>query len=355
MLEDMRHLASLETIRNLRPIPDADAIEVGSVRGWDIVVRKGEFTAGDAVLFVEPDAALPLDDPRFEFLRPRGCKTIDGQEYHVLKTARLRGQLSQGIVFPASQFAELTDPGVLASPGEGQGINLDAILGIVLYEPPLPAGAAGIIGPWDIRWLKKSDAERVQNLSDEWLRGVDDGLWRATTKIDGSSHTVLRDGDQLRVYGRNWQIDATNPNTAVYREIVSSRLLEWMADHQIDAVQGELFGEGIQSNRQGIKRQRFAVFAAWRNDNGSAADRLAEAMGTAAAYGLYVVPSLDIAFPQTIKQALEQADALSGSVTPGKRDEGIVWHHLGQRYFPDLDGRIVFKAVSNKYLLKHGL
>ena len=42
-----RKLATVERIVAIGPIPDADAIEVATVRGWKVVVKKGEFQVGE--------------------------------------------------------------------------------------------------------------------------------------------------------------------------------------------------------------------------------------------------------------------------------------------------------------------
>ena len=345
MLNDTRQLASLDRITDLRPIPGADAIEVGTVRGWDVVVRKGEYASGDEVVYVEPDAALPLDDERFAFLAPRGWKTIDGRRCHVLKTTRLRGQLSQGIVFPAHEFArESTDPR-----------GLDASLGILLWEPPAPPSDARQIGVWNLAWLKKTDAERVQNLSDEWLRGADDGLWAPTEKVDGTSLTYVLDQSNLRIYSRNWELDATDPEATPVRLGQQYHVAQWMARHGVDAVQGEMYGEGVNANRVGIKGQRLALFAAWRREGGRALDAFDELYATAGEEGLDVAPVIEgLEFPTTVREALEQADGRTSLISQ-RLAEGIVWHHRGDKDFPELDYRLVFKAVSAKFLLKHGL
>jgi RNA ligase (TIGR02306 family) len=339
-------LASEDRIVDLRPIPDADAIEVGTVRGWDVVVRKGEYASGDEVVYIEPDAALPVDDERFAFLAPRGTKTIDGRVYHVLKTARLRGQVSQGIVFPARDFtAELADPR-----------GLDDALGIVLWTPPAPPMGADQIGGWDMAWLKKTDAERVQNLSDEWLRSADDGVWVPTEKIDGTSLTYALDDGRIRVYSRNWELDPTNAQSTPVTLAARHDLAGWMARHGIDAVQGEMYGEGVNANRLRVTGQRLALFAAWRRDGGRALDAFQELCSTGPDEGLEVVPVIDgLAFPSTVHEALQQADGRASLVSPAKLAEGIVWHHRGDKPFPDLDYRLVFKAVSATYLLTHGL
>ena len=345
MLNDTRQLASQDHITDLRPIPDADSIEVGTVRGWDIVVRKGEYTSGDEVVYIEPDAALPVDDERFAFLAPRGTKTIDGRLYHVLKTARLRGQLSQGIVFPAQEFAqELTDPR-----------GLDQALGILLWTPPAPPLGADQIGPWNLSWLKKTDAERVQNLSDSWLQSVDDGLWVPTEKIDGTSLTYALDEGALRIYSRNWELDTSNADATPVRLGVHYGLADWMTRHGISAVQGEMYGEGINANRLGIKGQHLGLFAAWRRQGGYALDAFSELYSTGIEEGLEVAPVIEgLDFPSTVREALRQADDRT-SLISGKLAEGIVWHHSGDKAFPELDYRLVFKAVSAKFLLKHGL
>ena len=42
-----RKLASIQRIKALEPIANADAIERATVLGWQLVVKKGEFAAGD--------------------------------------------------------------------------------------------------------------------------------------------------------------------------------------------------------------------------------------------------------------------------------------------------------------------
>ena len=40
MLE--RKLASIQEIKDINPIPNADAIEVATILGWKVVIKKGE-------------------------------------------------------------------------------------------------------------------------------------------------------------------------------------------------------------------------------------------------------------------------------------------------------------------------
>ena len=43
----MRKLAYVRKITEIRPIDNADAIEVAVVDGWSVVTRKGEYAVGD--------------------------------------------------------------------------------------------------------------------------------------------------------------------------------------------------------------------------------------------------------------------------------------------------------------------
>ena len=85
-----RTLASIETISELNPISGADKIEVARIKGWNVVVKKGQFEVGNKVVYCEVDSVLP-ERPEFEFLKDK---------HYRIRTVKLRGQVSQGICFP---------------------------------------------------------------------------------------------------------------------------------------------------------------------------------------------------------------------------------------------------------------
>lgn len=102
-IQETRKLATVRRVAELLPIPNADAIECAVVDGWKVVVKKGEFRPGDEGVYFEIDSLLPVRDERFSFL----AKGAVGQEYARLRTIKLRGQISQGLLLPASTFPEL--------------------------------------------------------------------------------------------------------------------------------------------------------------------------------------------------------------------------------------------------------
>ena len=88
----MRKLATIQKILSLNPIPNADSIEVAQILGWKVVVKKGEYTVGELVVYCEIDSLMP-EHPCFEFLR---------KDKFRIRTQIFRGQISQGICFPLS-------------------------------------------------------------------------------------------------------------------------------------------------------------------------------------------------------------------------------------------------------------
>ena len=87
-----RKLASVVKVLDIQPIAGADAIEVATVKGWKVVVKKNEFKVGDLAVYYEIDSFLPVT-PQFEFLRKSSYKKMNDKEGFRLKTIKLKGQL----------------------------------------------------------------------------------------------------------------------------------------------------------------------------------------------------------------------------------------------------------------------
>jgi len=271
-----RKLASIQRIKALDPIPAADAIERATILGWQLVVKRGEFAVGDLCVYCEIDALLPAR-PAFEFLRPRKF---------IVRTVRLRGQISQGICFPLA----ILPPGTPIA----EGADVTAALGVVKYEPPLPAHFAGQAkGPLP-RFIPKTDETRVQVLEEVLARHR--GTTFATTeKLDGTSMTCyLRDG-VFGVCSRSLDLVESAENLfwqAARRYGVEEKLRALGGNV---AVQGELVGEGIQKNRLGLRGVQFFLFSIFDIDRYAFRD-VAAFVTTARALDLPTVPLVDASF-----------------------------------------------------------
>jgi len=331
-----RKLASIQVIRDIRPIEGADAIELAIINDWQVVVAKNVgHQIGDWVVYCEIDSFLPIQE-EFEFLRKSSYKKMGDQEGLRLKTIKLRGQVSQGLVLPMSIFGDF---GWTAY----EGLDVTERLGIVKYEPPIPAELAGKVKGNFPSFIPKTDEERIQNLTKEYEAWKSE-LFYVTEKLDGSSATYyFRDGE-FGVCSRNLDLEETEGNTfwKVAREL---KLEEWLGTHSINyAIQGELIGEGIQGNPYKIKGQTVRFFNAFNIDKYEYLG-LEEFESLIASMGLETIPVLDRSFalPDTINELLTYAEKKSELNSQFDR-EGVV--------IRSIDRKISFKVISNKFLLK---
>lgn len=335
-----RALATIEHVSTVSAHDNADALELLTVRGWQVVAKLGEFAAGDAVVYFEIDTMLDVADPRFEFLAPRGVRTDVRDDFagHVLKTVKLRGQISQGLVLPVADFE--AEVGARPEPGT----DVTEVLGLRKWDPPLPAALSGqAIGQRPAQ-VPKTDAERIQNFD---LAGLPSTGWAASEKIDGSSTSYLLEAEgSLRVCTRNlelaeagqaqWQLaDALDLESHMQTVLTA-------ASAQRVVLQGELAGPRLQGNPLQLQDLRFFAFRLLIDDVDMPTAEWPAAIAAIAA------PALDIGFPSTTEEALALADGLVSVAAPGRRPEGIVWRYEGDDVVPE---RIV-KAISNRYLLK---
>ena len=82
-----RKLGTIQRIKSLTKIPNADTLEVAEILGWRCVVKKDEFKANDLICYFEVDSLLPVR-PEFEFLRKNCFKKCDFGEGFRIKTIR---------------------------------------------------------------------------------------------------------------------------------------------------------------------------------------------------------------------------------------------------------------------------
>lgn len=343
---DNRRLANIETISDIFPIPDADAIEVARVRGWDVVVRKNEFMVGDTVIYGEVDSFLPIADSRFAFLAPRGTKTLEnGTEGHVLKTVRLRGQYSQGIIFAVTDFSEVA--------GLPVGEDVTQLLGITKYEVPLPAELAGVAKGYMPSWITKSSEARVQNFAGILDAAGIDG-WVASEKIDGQSTTFFIEKDgTFGVATRNTELlyDANNKLWIKAAELDIEAKLRAEFDGHRAVVQGELWGVGISQNPLRVNDVRFNSFAFWLDGVEVPRDEWPQWVKT-----LSVPIYENLTFPKALDEANEQVESLKSLVAPERAAEGVVWRNAKTPTVM-VNGRLErasFKVISRRYLTKNG-
>ena len=331
-----RKLASIVIIEDLNPIEGADQIEVATVKGWKVVVKKDEFKVSDRAIYCEIDSFLPVKE-EFEFLRKTSFRKMWDMEGFRLKTIKLRGQISQGLILPVSLLGNLRYE---------VGDDVTQQLGIIKYEPPIPPSLVGIAKSPFPSFVPKTDEERIQNLVDQY-EALKAQRYQITEKLDGSSVTYYFHNGQFGVCSRNLELVESSDNT-LWKFAIANRVSEKLVSSGMNlALQGELIGEGIQGNPYKLAGQTVRFFYAYDID-ARAYLSVPEFMELLDEWGLQPAPVLvsDYELPETIDDVLAFADGVSELSPVGKQvvREGVV--------FRNADRTVSFKAISNTFLLK---
>ena len=329
----MRKLASIRKISEIQPIEGADAIELAVVDGWKCVIKKGDFSVGDKVIYFEIDSFLPVRD-EFEFLRKTSFKKMGDEEGFRLRTIKLRGQISQGLLQPVSILNR--------NPDLGEDVTEE--LGVQKYEAPIPACLSGeVVGPFPSN-IRKTDEERIQNLADDYesYKGKE---FYVSEKIDGTSCTFFYQNDEFGVCGRNWQYKPSDKSSYWQMAETLDMANKMNLLNREIAVQGELIGPGIQGNRYKQKQLAFYAFNVYDISQGAYLSK-EEMADVCRILKLQTVPFIgNLQVPQTIGEILDMAESKSVLCDQAER-EGLVWVSGSGR------DRISFKTISNKFLAK---
>jgi RNA ligase (TIGR02306 family) len=349
-----RALASVRVIDALEPIPNADAIEVATIDGWKVVVKKGEYRVGDKAVYLEIDSWVPFELAPFlvkNAAKPREYMGIQGER---LKTIKLRGQISQGLLIDLKTAATYVGmrPGrnLMQKIATCFGIkpklegDVTEKLGIIKWEPPLPAELAGKAkGNFPTHLWPKTDEERIQNCFKYLSRRDPEETYEVTVKMDGSSCTLARFEGELRVCSRNLELKIDDDNATNSFVAIAMRYGEQVPDGF--AVQGELWGESIQDNLENVKGHHFSVFKVFDVANQKfllPEERRAFCVEHGFEH-VKVLETIAVA-PNSVADALAMAE---GPSLHAKIREGIV-------YKSNSDPNHSFKAISNSWLLKTG-
>lgn len=334
----MRKLVTIRHVDAIEPIQNADAIELAIFGGWKVVIKKGEFKVGDPALYFEIDSFLPAGNPAWQFLIDKQSREFDGKTGHRLRTIKLRGQISQGLALRVDQFPvvmhcirnDIIGGEVLEGPEQAvvyrtladamhnsemllapEDLDWSELLGVVKYDPPLPAALQGKAAGLFPSFIRKTDQERCQNLVPEIFQyektmmatelteeqaaagvaagrlHIENGIvytvheakadpdaeYEVSIKLDGSSATFFykRDEGKLGVCSRNLElkVDEENKENTFVRMLFDSGLDVVLRDLDMNiALQGELMGPAIQGNREGLKDFKFFLFDVQLLDEG---------------------------------------------------------------------------------------
>ena len=353
-----RKLASVVRVAKVSDISNSDNLSVAEMedKGWRVVVSRGSLRAGDLAVYFEIDSALPVEDSRYGFLKQRCLKEFKRGNEVVLstlriKTVKLRGVISQGLLLPLSDFPELS--------GCGVGADVSSILHIEHYDElaaPFRHEHGVFVARSESRgefpsFIPKTDEERIQNLV-EYFETMKGKRFEVTSKDDGTSMTVyyapsLHEEDPFRVCSRNQDLKRSNENSLW--KIANTYELESKLKSlgRELAFQGELVGPGVNGNRDLYKEHEWHVFRIWDIARACFLEA-SERRALCAELKIPHVPVIEEECPvfdryRTLDELLSYAE---GQTVHGHEREGLVFKEIGTEV------PVTFKAVSNRYLLK---
>lgn len=344
----MRKMASIQRVAEIRPIENSDNLDHYRINGWWVVDKKGAHQVGDFVVYCEVDAWIPHDLAPFlsKGQEPREFNGVKGER---LRTVKLRGALSQGLLLPIETGIG-GYPYIKSSNGEQvvvhEGEDVSEWLDIQKYEPPIPAQLAGLIRGNFPAQGRKTDQERIQNVYQD-VKDLDIE-YEVTEKLDGSSMSVLWIDGEFHVCSRNLSIKLEDENNSMVKVARRYGLQEAM-DKLARNIQisGEIIGEGIQGNKYNIKGQDWYVFDVYDIDQGrhlTPKERW-DLLGSHFA-NLGQVPHIGTSkIGADLESILKTAEGKSLLNTKTER-EGLV--------FKAMDRDLSWKVISNKWLLKGG-
>lgn len=336
----MRKLATIRTIANIKPIPNADRIEVAQIDGWEVIISKSDnFSQGDKVVYIEIDSKMPKT-PEYDFLKSRR---------YVVKTIKLRGQVSQGLVLPLA----------VLPPGDYKiGDDVTEILGVTKYDPEAEQENAVVsenkkksrnpiikflmrfkwfrkiylkpsVKDTFPNWIKKTDEERIQNMTRlfEKLKR-DKTVLSVTEKVDGTSATFF-----LKKVGKNkYEFGVCSRNK---RLVTEDNSYYWNVARKFK------IKETLQTLIGGLD------WIVLLSPEGKLTTE--EMQRTLLHYGIYIVPIFDDKF--VIPEDWEISDLVhyvqgKSQIYPRER-EGCVFRNVEQN--------ISFKCINPEFLIKNDL
>ena len=258
---------------------------------------------------------------------PREYLGVEGER---LRTVKLKGQLSQGLLLP------------LVEDNSEEGKDFSEILGITKWEDTRYMANMDARGNFP-DFIPKTDQERVQNL-DRTLEKYFGQSFEVTVKRDGSSLTAFVNGEESGVCSRNVNLKETEDSAFWAAANSLSLIPKILSTGRNLALQGELMSQKIQGNYEKVQGIEWNCFDIYDIDTQAylLPKERRELCKQLRIPHIKVVEE-DFVLCHNVDQLLEMAEG--PGVNAGVKREGLV--------FKQNNGQFSFKAISNSYLLKH--
>ena len=321
--------------------PDAHSLELARIGGYRTVVRKGEVQDGDLVAYIPESSILP--DGLIADMGLTG--KLAGRDHNRVRAERIRGVVSQGLVWPM--------------PHRQEGDDAADELGITKHLPEIPEYMRGQVVHAPGRTVRY-DIQNVKKYPDILQEGEEVVI---TEKIHGVQCQMgLYHGEPFvasKIYAAHGQLliigDVNADNIyvqAALRHMGDLQALAALPDGPGDTFQllGEIHGPGVQDLRYDAKEKRFAAFDLHTGepDGGRFLDH--SDMERLLDRRIMCVPHF-----YRGPYSRERLDSLTSgkSALASHHREGVVIKTAEEREDIRL-GRVILKSVSDRHLLRKG-
>lgn len=332
----------IRRIKEIRPHPNADRLEICQVEGYQCVVKKGQYHEGELVAYIPEQSVVPEILLVGEGLWKDGKGLLSGKDGNVVKAVRLRGEISQGLLYKMSTHDwQLGD-------------EVSKALGITKYEQPIPDELKGEVEQVDI--LLKYEIENVKTYPDVLKPGEPVHIGE---KLHGMASFIVFDkkgnhyisSKGLIAKGLFFKRECTNVYIRAIEPYISTLASFVSTDAEYTVFVGEVFGKGVQDLSYGLDKPEFRLFdiavmkkGLWEFLPRPIAYRTAEQRG------INTVPVL-YEGPWSLSILDEYVDGTSSVLCPSQIREGVVICSSNNRNHSSV-GRVILKAVSVDYLLR---
>jgi RNA ligase (TIGR02306 family) len=139
------------------PKPDVENLVVGKVGNYQIVVQKGLYEDGEEVVFA-PEKSILTGAIKEQFE-----KYLVGSEKNRIKSIRLQGEISCGVIVPKHLVPNLESIEI--------GEDISELLGITKYEPPIPKQLMGKVATFNMPHIGSHDCEHAAVYANDLVNG----------------------------------------------------------------------------------------------------------------------------------------------------------------------------------------
>jgi RNA ligase (TIGR02306 family) len=359
--------AEVVAIDAIDPHPNADKLEIATIRGAKVVVGKGAFQVGEAIAYFPPDLLIP--ELQAEKLGVKKYLKHSVYPGDVMKTqcrvaaCRLRGTPSYGFPIPLSEIFGHPDdyPAI--------GTDISGFVQAVKYEPPVRTSQ-------EHRYKFNADAapdhpdfHRYTDIENYWryAKAIPEGMPVVfTEKIHGSNirFGLIRTGDEFEfmVGSRkvNWKPETASGVIPLWWRMLTEPLMELLTnlcdEKRSVIVFGEIYGPGIQDMDYGAEDVSFRAFDIsidGRYCNYDDFQSICEA---------HVVETVPMVFTGPFTKAAldEHTYGPTRMASPDvirskfKDREGVVIRPISEQFSNIMGGRLILKSVSADYLDRKG-